>query len=57
MINFNVLVTQGERGGGGRVFGLIFAGFVPLASQSPYPIVVDPYLVNFYFSELTHFLD
>ena len=55
MINFNVLVTQGE--GGGYLHGLIFAGYVPLASQSPYPIVVDPYLVTFYFYELTHFLD
>ena len=50
MINFNVLVIQGE-GGGGGVFGLIFTGYVPLASQSPYPIVVDPYLVTFYFYE------
>ena len=27
-------------GGGGGVLGLIFAGYVPLASQSPYPITV-----------------
>ena len=26
--------------GGGGVFGLIFAGYVPLASQNPYPIIV-----------------
>ena len=26
-------------GGGGGVLGLIFAGYVPLASQSPYPII------------------
>ena len=26
--------------GGGGVLGLIFAGYVPLASQSPYPIIV-----------------
>ena len=26
-------------GGGGRVLGLIFAGYVPVASQSPYPII------------------
>ena len=26
--------------GGGGVLGLIFIGYVPLASQSPYPIVV-----------------
>ena len=34
------------------VLGLIFAGYVPLASQSPYPIMCnfrDPNLVNFYF--------
>ena len=40
-------------GGGGWVLGLIFAGCVPLASQSPYPIIVysapiiDPILVTF----------
>ena len=28
------------RGGGGGLLGLIFAGYVPLASQSPYPIIV-----------------
>ena len=27
-------------GGGGGVLGLMFAGYVPLASQSPYPIIV-----------------
>ena len=26
---------------GGRVLGLIFAGYVPLASQSPYPIIAE----------------
>ena len=41
---------QGRRG---QVLGLIFAGYVPLASQSPYPItvnfwpVIDPILVTF----------
>ena len=57
-----------EGGGGGGVLGLIFAGYAPLASQSPYPIIVysvannkqicnfrDPNLVTFYFYELTHF--
>ena len=29
-----------EGGGGGGLLGLIFAGYVPLASQSPYPIIV-----------------
>ena len=57
MINFNVLVTRGKGVGGGGVFGLIFTGYVPLASQSPYLIVVDPYLVTFYFYEVNHFLD
>ena len=28
------------RGGGGGVLGSIFAGYVPLASHSPYPIIV-----------------
>ena len=27
-------------GGGGGLLGLIFAGYVPLASRSPYPIIV-----------------
>ena len=49
-------MTQGE-GGGVFAWVNIFAGYVPLASQSPYPIVVDPYLVTFYFYELAHFLD
>ena len=25
--------------GGGGVLGLIFAGYVPMASQNPYPII------------------
>ena len=33
----------GEPGGGGQVLGLIFRGYVSLASQSPYPIIVDSY--------------
>ena len=36
-----VVVVVGVGGGGGfGVFGLIFAGYVPLASQNPYPIIV-----------------
>ena len=32
---------DGGGGGGGRgVLGLIFAGYVPLASQNPFPIIV-----------------
>ena len=33
-------------GGGGGVLGLIFAGYVPLAFQSPYPIIIY-FLANF----------
>ena len=40
-------------GEGGGVLGLIFAGYVPLASQSPYPIEV--YSVANYRSYLSHF--
>ena len=29
----------GGKGGGGALFGSIFAGYVPLASQSPCPII------------------
>ena len=32
---------DGGGGGGGKgVLGLIFAGYVPLASQNPFPIIV-----------------
>ena len=43
------------------VLGLIFAGYVPLASQIPYPIVVypvaniDPILVTF--AQISNFQD
>ena len=33
-------VTSIEKTRGGGALGLIFAGYVPLASQSPYPIIV-----------------
>ena len=39
-------------GGGGRVLGLIFAGCVPLASQSLYSIIV--YSVAIYRPHLSH---
>ena len=39
--------------GGGAVLGLIFAGYVPLASQNPYPIIV--YSVDKYRPHLSHF--
>ena len=35
-----------QPGGGGGVLGLMFAGYVPLASQSPYPILVY-FLANY----------
>ena len=38
----------------GEVLGLIFAGYVPLASQSSYPIIV--YSVANYRPHLSHFL-
>ena len=40
-------------GGGGAVLGLIFAEYLPLASQSPYPIIV--YSVASYRPYLSHF--
>ena len=38
--------------GGGWVLGLIFAGYVPLASQIPYPVIV--YSVANYRPHLSH---
>ena len=40
-------------GGGGGVLGLIFAGYMPLASQNPYPIIVNS--VAKYRPHLSHF--
>ena len=40
-------------GGGGGVLGFSFAGYVPLASHSPCPIIV--YFVASYRSHLSHF--
>ena len=42
----DISMYQGERlymywGGGVAVLGLIVAGYVPMASQSPYPIIVN----------------
>ena len=39
--------------GGGGLLGLIFAGYVPLTSQSPYPIIV--YFVANCRPHLSHF--
>ena len=41
-------------GGGGGELELIFAGYVPLASQSPYPIIVYSVMAN-YRPHLSHF--
>ena len=43
----------GGGGGGWFVLGLVFAGYVPLASQSPYSIIV--YSVANYRPHLSHF--
>ena len=46
---------------GGRVIGLIFAGYVSLASQSPYPLwsirwpIIDPISVTF--GQICNFCD
>ena len=40
---------------GGGLLGLMFAGYVPLASQSPYPIIV--YFLASYRPHLSHFLE
>ena len=41
--------------GGGGVLGLMFVGYVLLASQSPYPIIV--YFLANYRPHLSHFLE
>ena len=51
-IGYNVAVAL--KGGGGGVIGLSFAWYVPLASQSPYPIIV--YSVSNYRPHISHFL-
>ena len=51
-----ILDIHTPRGGGVGVvgvLGLIFAGYVPLVSQSPYPIIV--YFVAIYTPHLSHF--
>ena len=47
--------TIEPRGGGGGGLGLLFDGLVPLASQSPYPILV--YFLANYRLHPTHFLE
>ena len=51
-VNYFFLGLLRPRGGGG-VLGSSFAGYVPLASQSPYPIIV--YSVASYRPHLSHF--
>ena len=48
---WRVAISRGRVGGG--LLGLIFAGYVPMASQSPYPIIV--YSVSNYRPHLSHF--
>ena len=45
-------VAISRRGGGGGVLGLIFAGYVLLVSQIPYPVIV--YSVANYRPHLSH---
>ena len=57
MVTSPLLHHPGVGGGGGVevVLGLTFAGHVPLASQSPYPIIV--YFLAYYIQHLSHFLE
>ena len=43
----------GKGGGGGEGLGLIFAGYVPLASQNPYPFTF--YFMANWRPHLSHF--
>ena len=52
-LRFPVIHSVTPPGGGEGVLGLIFAEYVPLASQSPYPIIV--YSVANYRPYLSHF--
>ena len=49
----NFIVDTAFKPGGGGVLGSIFAGYVPLASPSPYPIIVDS--VANYRPHVSHF--
>ena len=53
MVTSPLLHHPGEVGG--VVLGLMFAGYVPLASQSPYPIIV--YFLAYYIPHPSHFLE
>ena len=54
MYLFSTAIACFEPEGGG-VLGLMFAGYVPLASQSPYPIIV--YFLASYRPHPSHFLE
>ena len=45
--NSQLIKGHDTGGGGGGVRGLIFAGCVPLASQSQYPIIVVYFVANY----------
>ena len=49
------IAHQSSPGGWGGVLWLVFAGYVPLASQSPYLIIV--YFLANYRPHLSHFLE
>ena len=48
-------LTSLKAWGGGGVLGFMFDGYLPLASQSPYPIIV--YFLANYRPHLSHFLE
>ena len=49
------VTCAGNSSPGGRLLGLMFAGYVPLSSPSPYPIMV--YFLANYRPHLSHFLE
>jgi len=53
LLGLGVVGLREGGGGGGGVLGLICAGYVPLASLSPYPIIV--FSVANYRPHLSHF--
>ena len=50
---FTITMYSNLGRGGGGVLGSSFAGYVPLASQNPYPIIV--YSVAIYRPQFSHF--
>ena len=53
---YSQIEREAPEGGEGGVLGLMFAGYVLLASQSPYPIIIVYFLAN-YRPHLGHFLE